>query len=761
MDIDHMTSQPDQIALAQLHKDAGRLDVSANICHQVLSAKPSDGAALHLLGAIFHLKGKQEEAIHHLELAAAAEPANATYLVTLGGNLAIAGQLDAALSRFQAATTCDPKLAAAHYNLGLALKHFRRFEEAIASFETALSISTGYVDAQANLAFCLLQLGKIDEASGRALLALERTPNHALATTVIAATNATATGLHQLGSSYLAAGQQKLAKACFRFLVSRFPATVDVLSALALLESYDLEMVEALATARKAVAKDPASAGAHMTLGQVCAMLGLYDEAYEALDRSNSIRPLLGARVRRDLLLPAIMGTVEEVDASRRIFDANLDTMGREGLHTADPYLEMGFVFFYLAFHAKNDTALLRKLARFFETTAPSLRYVASHVSTTAPAVRGAKRRVGFYSKFVYTHSVSMCFGKVVNAIQSSGDLEVILISPKQCDPLTASTMYSSLADGLVQISEELDAARTKIAALELDALVYLDIGMDPFSYQLAFSRLAKVQCVMAGHPSTTGIPAIDYFLSTADIEPLDAQKHYTEKLVRLDHGTTHFFKPDLPATWKGREDLGLPMQGNLYFCPVMLQKIHPDFDAAVEQILLSDPEGRVVFVESGFAPPWADILRRRFDRNISSAVRDRVVFVPWFNSTADFLAALRASNVILDPFHFGIGTTTLHLSAVGTPFVTMPGEFSRGRCGYALAKTLEIDDCIALSASDYVAKAVGIATSPALRSEIHLKIMSNSSRVFGDKGAAKALASKLLELIEQPSDQENKSCPQ
>jgi predicted O-linked N-acetylglucosamine transferase (SPINDLY family) len=343
-----------------------------------------------------------------------------------------------------------------------------------------------------------------------------------------------------------------------------------------------------------------------------------------------------------------------------------------------------------------------------------------------------------------------MCFGKVVNAVQSSGDLEVFLISAKECDPLTAANVYPSFAGSMVQITEDLDAARASIAALKLDALVYLDIGMDPFSYQLAFSRLAQVQCVMAGHPSTTGIPTLDYFLSTADIEPEDAQQHYTEKLILMHKGTTDFTTPDLPTSWKTREELGMPSKGNLYLCPVMLQKIHPDFDVAVEGILRSDRNAHVVFVESAFAVPWTEILSRRFDRTISAEVRDRAIFVPWFTSTPDFLAALRISDVVLDPFHFGIGTTTLHLSAVGAPFVTFPGEFSRGRCGYALCKTLEIEECIASTPSDYVAKAVGVATSPLLRNEIHGKMLANSHRIFGDKGAAASLAATLLALINQ-----------
>src|SRR3546814_8369575 len=68
-----------------------------------------------------------------------------------------------------------------------------------------------------------------------------------------------------------------------------------------------------------------------------------------------------------------------------------------------------------------------------------------------------------------------------------------------------------------------------------LDLLLYTDIGMNAFSYFLAFARLAPVQCVTWGHPDTTGIPALDYFISNDLAEPEDAESHYSERLVRLD----------------------------------------------------------------------------------------------------------------------------------------------------------------------------------------------------------------------------------
>lgn len=74
------------------------------------------------------------------------------------------------------------------------------------------------------------------------------------------------------------------------------------------------------------------------------------------------------------------------------------------------------------------------------------------------------------------------------------------------------------VADEVVPLPQDLVSCRERIQAWSLDVLVYPEIGMDPVAFFLAFARLAPVQAVWWGHPDTTGIPTIDYFISS-DVE--------------------------------------------------------------------------------------------------------------------------------------------------------------------------------------------------------------------------------------------------
>ena len=72
-------------------------------------------------------------------------------------------------------------------------------------------------------------------------------------------------------------------------------------------------------------------------------------------------------------------------------------------------------------------------------------------------------------------------------------------------------------------------------------------------SYALAFSRLAPVQCVTWGHPVTTGIPTLDYFISSDLLEADGAEDHYTERLVRLKTLPIYYYRPEVPPRSRRR----------------------------------------------------------------------------------------------------------------------------------------------------------------------------------------------------------------
>src|SRR4029077_3651576 len=123
------------------------------------------------------------------------------------------------------------------------------------------------------------------------------------------------------------------------------------------------------------------------------------------------------------------------------------------------------------------------------------------------------------------------------------GQIEVTALCVEPCRDDETARVIRAHSERSVRLPADLERARSAIAALELDVLFYQDIGMETFTYFLAFSRLAPVQCTFFGHPDTTGIANMDYFVSSTLFEPADGPAHYSEELVALHGlGTTAYY---------------------------------------------------------------------------------------------------------------------------------------------------------------------------------------------------------------------------
>jgi predicted O-linked N-acetylglucosamine transferase (SPINDLY family) len=242
-------------------------------------------------------------------------------------------------------------------------------------------------------------------------------------------------------------------------------------------------------------------------------------------------------------------------------------------------------------------------------------------------------------------------------------------------------------------------------------------------------SRLAPVQCVTWGHPVTTGYPSMDYFISSQWLETAQADAHYTEQLVRLANLGTHYYRPKLTAS-KPREAFGLDSERHLYVCCQTLFKMHPEFDAILADILRRDPRGDVVLIE-GRRPVWTAQLKARFQRTMPD-VAQRVRFLPPMPN-ADFLQLNALADVLLDTLHFGGGNTSYEGLAFGTPIVTLPSEFLRGRITHALYQKMQFTDCIVRSPEAYAELAVRLGTDRDFRRHISEQILARADVLYED----------------------------
>lgn len=466
----------------------------------------------------------------------------------------------------------------------------------------------------------------------------------------------------------------------------------------------------------------------HLNRGNALAAAGDLDAAREAYDRALAIGGPAGIRIRRDLLLPIVPTGADEYAAAHDRYANALSALLADPPRLGDPLAETPASKFYLAYHGKDDRSLQQDLARVYLAGCPTLRWTAPHCA--GGPRRPGPRRVAFISRFLFDHSVGrLCLG-LLRRLAAHDDCELLSFETALVadDPVRAEVRR--LAARTEMLPTALPAAREQVAAAEPDIVFYPEIGMDPVAYFLAFARLAPVQCVTWGHPMTTGIPAIDYFLSCDAAEPEDAGPCYSERLVRLDGLPFSYARPPRPAPPKQRADFGLDESTTLYFLAQNLFKIHPEMDSALAGVLRADPDGVILLLE-GHDPRWGEVLRRRFHTSFG-ADAGRVVFLPR-QSHDDYLRLLALANVSLDSFPFCGGNTTYQALAMGTPVVTLPGAYLRGRLSLAIYDRMGVTDCVARDPEDYARIAVRLGTEPAFATSVRRRIADRRGRIFDD----------------------------
>ena len=256
----------------------------------------------------------------------------------------------------------------------------------------------------------------------------------------------------------------------------------------------------------------------------------------------------------------------------------------------------------------------------------------------------------------------------------------------------STSLAFRRTADHYAHLPWRLEAAASLIRSLDLDALIFTDIGMCGRSLQLASLQLARLQLNAWGHPVTSGSPTMDGYLSSALMEPDSGDRHYSEKLIRLaGNGLSTSYRPAIPSN-RSALCLGVPETGFLLYCHVPNKHI-PLHDPLFLRVIESS-KIPVVFIGALTEDEKAPLRRRLRDRN--------TIFLDTL-SRPDYLRLIQLADAAIESPAFGGGFTATDCLSVGTPLITLPGEFMRGRLSMGYLAVCGLGGFVAEDEDDYV----------------------------------------------------------
>ncbi|MBL4690320.1 MAG: tetratricopeptide repeat protein, partial [Rhodospirillales bacterium] len=653
---------------------------------------PDQPVALHLLGVIAHQEGRHNAAVDLITKALAIKPDYLEAHNNLGTAFEGLGKMDKAVDSYRKALAIKPDYAKGHNNLGNAFTGLGRQDEAVASYNEALAIQPDDAETHINLGNALKELGKLDDALASYQKALAIQPDYA-------------EGHNNFGNALKELGRLDEAVASYQKALAINPDSAEAHNNLGNALHKLGKLDEAIANYHKALAIKPDYAEAHINLELAFRDQGNVVGAAGQIDLALSYNPEnAGLLIRKALLLPVIPFSQEEILALRETLDKAIQALLNKNLTLENPAVEVGLTNFYLAYHNQNDRKIQEGIARLFIAACPSLTYEAKHCRPEQREEReGGKEknifRIGILSSFLFDHSIGKLTRGIIQHLSRDKFKVIIFRPPGKKDHI--SEIIDRTADKVVSLCCRLETDQHTIEDEELDILFYPDIGMSPYNYFLAFARLAPIQVVTWGHPVTTGIPNIDYFLSSELLEVSGASEHYSEQLITLRNVPTYYFRPEPPKKKFVREDYGLPPGVRLYVCPQALFKFHPQFDTVLGDLLRRDPEGRLVLIDDGNGGNWKRLIYERFNHAFPDVV-DHVIFVPQM-PLEKFFGFLTLADALLDIPTFSGGNSSFEALAMGVPIATWPQEFMRGRVTAALYKQMGLNNLIATDTESYL----------------------------------------------------------
>lgn len=622
----------------------------------------------------------------------------------LGNRNKDSGEFAAADGAYRNALAIDPANDAAHYNLGLLLLESAKPADAQEHFAFAAAVEPCNINVALKLAEAQIENGN----NGDAVIGLER----------VAALGGTREQMQQCSRLLLQAASPDNAKSLALHLIQTQPSAT----------SWGREFCHQLR-------KNSDLAGSRELLGVL---------------RNHTDNPTEQLRIDIPLALglPSTYSSLTELHTVRSGYLARLDALieayplSRIARIQPNPEALLWDNFF-LAYQGEDDVEPQRHFGKWI---ADSLQRVMPEFAASLHRARHPRPRLAMVSSRFHKCTVGSYFTSWVEHLAQSGwDLILVHIGDTR-DALTAR--LASAAQREVALAGNLAGAARTLRDLDADIILYPELGMDFRALGLAALRLAPVQVCAWGHPDTTGLPTIDAYMSCAEMEPVNAAAHYTERLLMLPNLGTRYLSHRIPER-ASRGHIGLPQDRTLYLVPQSLFKLHPENDLVLVDIAQRDPKSAFVFFlgrESGSRAKFEDRLRRAFDA-AGISTHERWLFLPT-RARADYLQVNMACDVMVDTLHFSGGNTSLDALHAGLPIVTCPGRFMRGRQSMAMLKHLGCDELIADTPQRLAELAVAVANDRPRRQSLEQRISACLPGLVQSDAPLHALDAHLKSLL-------------
>jgi protein O-GlcNAc transferase len=731
----------------------GSIEDAIGCYRRAIELDPGEARAHDELGRLLGQCGDPRGAGEHLRAAIELDPALVSARGALGDLLCREGRWLEGVAELRAAIALDPSNWVLHSFLGSALGALgaEQVDEAMDCFRRVIALAPGNATAHLQLGLAFWTRGDAAPALALVERAVRLDPKLAAAHTA-------------LGGMLRTAGRTDEAIASLKAGLAIAPNDGDAsfhLGVSLCSKTDDGSVREGLEHLLRATALTPSNVEAHWRLGTTLASIGHREQALTFYRTALSMFPddpviRMGATMAE---LPVVSEDTTAIEQCRASYAAKLDSLdeffssrraGQSAEAARRDTIAVGSAQpFFLAYQGRNDRTLQARYGKMVAGIMAGAYPEYATAPAVEPPVPGEAIRVGIVSGHFWAHSVLKIpiWGWVSLLDRRRFRLFGYHTSPGN-DVETARIRRSF--DRFVQGPMPVDRWCEIIRADAPHVVIFPEIGMDPTAPKLAGLRHAPLQCCSWGHPTTSGFPTIDYFLSSDLMEPTDADEHYTEGLVRLPNLGVAYVPPPVAPAGVTRDMIGVRADAVAFWCCQLLPKYLPEFDTVFVRIARQVDNAQFVFLAAQRGDVAVDRFRRRLTRAFVAAGLDaerHLVFLSRL-STPSFMGAASVCDVFLDSIGWSGCNSALECLGVNLPIVTLPGSLMRGRHCLAILKMMDVTETIAGSVDEYIDIAVRLGRDPVLRAAIRDKIAANRERLYVDPAPVRALEAWLEGVV-------------
>jgi len=690
---------------------------------------------LNLLGIRSYQKQEYKSAIDFLNQANQIAPNSAQTLSNLGLVHNALCKFSEALHFFDLAIQCDPSIPETHNNRGNALKGLERIVEANKAYEQAIVLWPNYPEALSNQGVLFLESGNPEKAIALFEKAIKNNPYFALA-------------FNNLGNAFTQLEQYDDAFQCFERALQINPDYLDTClnfgNSLKKCKQYEA----AIDCYQHALKIDPNSEKAFYLLGEAYYDLGdcALAKTYYAKSLESYPDDLEAQTALAIAQIPKVSKSIPELDSSRIAFSEQLKFLQTNLQQKISPALSAKLIArhpFYLAYQDENNEPLLSQFGSICASQAQSIQ--GSLDIKNRSMEPHSRIRIGIISSFFCNHPVWHAITKGWVNHLNPDQFELHLFNTNGIEDEETRLAKSKVAT-YTNCGIDISDVAQIVVDQDLDVILYPEIGMDTVSKALACLRLTPIQAVSWGHPETTGLPTIDFYLSAQLMESADSHHFYSEKLVPLPNLGTYFEKDPIQAINLDLKKLGIDCNSPILLCAGSPSKYSPSHDQVLVDI--AKRLGQCQFIFFDFNENLTAILKERLHAAFKLAelnANEFIHFIP-FLKKEEFYGLIQKADLYLDTIGFSGFNTAMQALAYDLPIVTIEGTKMRSRLASAILHKLKLEEWLCQSDLAYVDLVVKLMMNRSLLSTFKAKIAQSKTILFNDLEPIRALENFLIE---------------